>query len=230
MKDVLIAPYADAQTLVTTAQPWMQTTRVYALLWRRMARCVAGSFQEDDGRGCIERQQLQYSVCLRAQRNKSRREGSILVTDATPGSSTKNIEVCPSFWTGPSAKYLLYNSEKTSPRPPYRDNDGNGWCAKDSDNSKQTNQHFATAATTVLHELTHLDSLGAKVGLKDEDGQQGTDDFQAGCELDGARDYPADYRKNQDDDMPSPDYNAESYAAVTEIYSWNYVSPMRSSR
>jgi hypothetical protein len=70
-----------------------------------------------------------------------------------------------------------------------------GWCGRrlannDPNVSARINQYFATAGHTVLHELTHLDSLGSVVGLQpDAAGRHGTFDFEVGCELDGA--YPA---------------------------------------
>jgi hypothetical protein len=43
-------------------------------------------------------------------------------------------------------------------------------------------------------------------------GRHGTDDAQTGCELSGARDHLANYKANNE--ITSPDYNAESYAAA----------------
>jgi len=74
-----------------------------------------------------------------------------------------------------------------------------------------------TIGHTILHELTHLDSLAAQAGLAAPDtgndqGRHGTDDAQTGCELLGARAWLQTYK--QDDQKTSPDYNAESYAAA----------------
>jgi hypothetical protein len=77
---------------------------------------------------------------------------------------------------------------------------------------------------TVLHELTHLDALGKAAGLEapdpnENDSPHGTDDAQpqdtpAGCELKGARKYLQTYINKGNEDIASPDYNAESYAAA----------------
>ncbi|MCJ1287407.1 hypothetical protein MMC26_006756 [Xylographa opegraphella] len=82
---------------------------------------------------------------------------------------------------------------------------------------------FLTAAGhTIIHELTHLDSLASQAGLSGAPddllapGSHGTNDEQEGCELQGARNFLRKYNNNPD---ASPDYNAESYAAAaTEIY------------
>lgn len=65
---------------------------------------------------------------------------------------------------------------------------------------------------SILHELTHLDSLAKQAGLGPKDNQHGTDDSQEGAELGGARDHLKKYKKDKDE--PSPDYNTESYAAA----------------
>ena len=67
---------------------------------------------------------------------------------------------------------------------------------------------------SILHELTHLDSLAKQAGLEPPPNgdRHGTDDEQSGLELTGARDYLKEYEK--DADKASPDYNAESYAAA----------------
>ena len=70
---------------------------------------------------------------------------------------------------------------------------------------------------SILHELTHLDSLAKQAGLtapsegEDKD-QHGTLDAQDKRELTGARDWLEKYEK--DSTNISPDYNAESYAAA----------------
>lgn len=70
---------------------------------------------------------------------------------------------------------------------------------------------------TILHELTHLDSLSTQAGLLaptegNDIGRHGTDDAQTGCELLGARDLLRNYQA--DNNLTRPDYNAESYAAA----------------
>ena len=70
---------------------------------------------------------------------------------------------------------------------------------------------------TILHELTHLDSLAKQAGLKapskgEGKGRHGTEDAQDALELTGARDWLQQYEK--DPTKVSPDYNAESYAAA----------------
>lgn len=88
------------------------------------------------------------------------------------------------------------------------------------------------AGHSILHELTHLDSLGEQAGLGapttgDDQGRHGTDDAQTGCELLGARDWLTRYQT--DNSLTSPDYNAESYAAAatgkTSIGSELYCTP-----
>lgn len=71
--------------------------------------------------------------------------------------------------------------------------------------------------TTILHELTHLDSLSNQAGLEaptegNDIGRHGTDDAQTQCELVGARNWLQQYQA--DSRNTSPDYNAESYAAA----------------
>lgn len=70
---------------------------------------------------------------------------------------------------------------------------------------------------SLLHELTHLDSLAKQAGLDAPDegpdaNRHGTDDAQSGRELLGARDHLKEYKK--DNTVTRPDYNAESYAAA----------------
>ena len=70
---------------------------------------------------------------------------------------------------------------------------------------------------SILHELTHLDSLAKQAGLTapsngPEKDQHGTEDVQKGSELTGARDWLIKYEK--DSTLSSPDINAESYAAT----------------
>jgi hypothetical protein len=153
------------------------------------------------------------------------------VTDATVASGptdAKTITLCPLFFTSASTRFFLFQASRgRSPGVPFRDNTGSGWC-----NTKQNANFFATVGMfpysqlldgdiissghTLLHELTHLDAVGRAAGLDpDGNGQHGTFDAQdqdTECELLGARSYLADY--NADNDLPSPDYNAESLAAA----------------
>jgi hypothetical protein len=167
---------------------------------------------------------------------------SVMFTDGTKGASNdfKTITACPAFWTAGSTEYLLgtgsstiggptIGEPKTSPNPPYRprDNTNPGWCSKrkagdDLNPSAWAANRYATAGTTILHELTHLDALGELVGLEaDGNGRHGTIDAQTGCELIGAREFLKDYNAKNTEGT-SPDYNAESYvAAATEIYWMN---------
>ena len=137
---------------------------------------------------------------------------SLAVTDATVGGTL--IEICKPFWTAPSTAFLLPgNNPNTSPlTKPYRDFSGSGWC-----NARQTSNFFATAGHTILHELTHLDSIGSLANLEaGPNGRHGTDDFQEqnldGCELRGARNYLTRWQGDTTGDLASPDYNAESLA------------------
>ena len=182
-----------------------------------------------------------YAIQFSCGNAKPCKKGSIMVTDATPGSATdvKTIEVCNDFWTSSSTNYLLYDSGKTSPSPPYRNNDDKGWCAKKTEDkeanvSKEKDDWFTTAGHSVLHELTHLDSLAKVAGL-DGDSEQnnahGTVDDQKKGDPSGAREFLTQYKDGKTGGT-SPDYNAESYAAAaTEIYfmhlcSFSEVSPV----
>lgn len=71
---------------------------------------------------------------------------------------------------------------------------------------------------SILHELTHLDTLAQSAGLDaptdgDDAGRHGTGDYQSGCQLRGARDWKATWETDKIN-YPSPDYNAESYAGA----------------
>jgi len=90
--------------------------------------------------------------------------------------------------------------------------------------SKFWDSRLIDAGHTILHELTHLDAVGSAGGLSGVNNEHGTDDYQRDtntlCELLSARKYLDDWRKDQqtdkpdDEKLPSPDYNAESYAAA----------------
>jgi hypothetical protein len=106
-------------------------------------------------------------------------EQSAMVTTATAGGPNivKTIEVCPAFWIGGGTAYLLDDSKRTRPSPPWRSTGDSrtDWCGKqdsrgDPNVSAREHQFFATAGTTVLHELTHLDSMGTHVGLDPSNG------------------------------------------------------------
>ncbi|KAF2235757.1 hypothetical protein EV356DRAFT_499389 [Viridothelium virens] len=172
-----------------------------------------------------------YAIQFSCGNAKPCKKGSIMVTDATPGSATdvKKIEVCNDFWTSTSTNHLLYDSSKTSPDPPYRSNDDKGWCAKRTEDkeenvSKIKDDDFTTAGHSVLHELTHLDSLAKIAGLEGDEDQKnahGTTDADKKGQPSGAREFLEQYKKGKTKDT-SPDYNAESYvAAATEVYFMN---------
>lgn len=82
--------------------------------------------------------------------------------------------------------------------------------------SSRNADFFATAGHTILHELTHLDVVGKAAGLvADDHGSHVTDDPQTEYKLNsllGARSFLDRYKQKKTND--SPDYNAESYAAV----------------
>jgi hypothetical protein len=167
-----------------------------------------------------------YSIQFECKDTPSCADTSVMVTDATTGEAgdVKKIEVCPKFWTSPGTKYVLPRSSTTEPSPPYRaiDRTSTGWCQQNTGNgkdvSRRAQRYFITAGATVLHELTHLDSLAKEAGLEAEEGRHGTADPQSGCEFPGARSFLKSYIAGQTDDT-SPDYNAESYAAAaSEIY------------
>lgn len=85
---------------------------------------------------------------------------------------------------------------------------------------------------SILHELTHLDTLAQASGLEapaegqEDAGRHGTGDYQSGCQLRGARDWKVTWEN--DKDHPSPDYNAESYAgAATGMYNFILIGRLR---
>lgn len=232
MKSVLEQAYTDAVTLANQAQNVASDNKGFTHYFggnladkqlthfQNMMKGVAGS-------------ENTYAIQFECANTPDCSDSSVFVTDATAGSATtvKEIQVCRQFWTSVSTRYLLYDSSKTTPNPPYRNNDATlqGWCRKSAANgdanvSARINQYFATAGHSVLHELTHVDSLAQSAGLDGDDsagGAHGTDDFQSGCELAGARGFLSDYIAGNTGGT-SPDYNAEGYAAAaTEIYFMN---------
>jgi hypothetical protein len=136
---------------------------------------------------------------------------SAMYTDVLVGGPNdfKTITACPQFWTSGTTRYLLGTSSsstiggppiapsKTSPNAPYRprDNTNPGWCTKrregnDPNPSAWKTNRYATAGTTILHELTHLDALGRSANLiPDQANQHGTGDAQKNCEFVGARQF-----------------------------------------
>lgn len=124
-----------------------------------------------------------------------------MVIESTVGQATdvKIITVYPSFWTAVSSRYLLGSPQLTTPSPPYRtyEDNFNMWCGKDpviQGQTERNSQFFATAGHAVLHEPTHLHSLSDFVDLQDDAANgnpaKGADDYQTGCELSGARQFP----------------------------------------
>ena len=234
MKSVLQKAYSDASALANQAQNVALDNKGFTHYFGGNLPDIQLTHFQNMMRG-VANSDNNYAIQFDCANIPDCTPQSVLVTDATLGSATdvKVIQVCSSFWTTASTKFLLYDSSNETPSPPYR-NDGTtlqGWCRKAAANgdpnvSARTNQWFATAGHSVLHELTHLDSLAQFAGLSgetDAGGAHGTDDFQTGCELTGARSFLSDYIA--DDDNPSPDYNAESYAAAaTEIYFMNLCS------
>lgn len=141
-------------------------------------------------------------------------------TEAVPADQLKKINLCKSFFTTPSTRFVLPDSQHNENSPPFRDLTSSGWC-----NKKLTANFYATIGHTILHELTHLDTLGKQTGLEaelDDNGKvisHGTSDLakdggakNAPCELAGARQYLIDYEA--DNTLGDPSYNAESHAAA----------------
>jgi hypothetical protein len=149
---------------------------------------------------------------------------SLAFTDpsiADPADQLKKINLCRSFFTAPSTRFVLPDSQHNENSPPFRDLTSSGWC-----NKKSTANFFATIGHTILHELTHLDTLGKQTGLQVEvdedtgkDVSHGASDLTkddevrpAPCELAGARKYLTQYEA--DNTLGDPSYNAESHAAA----------------
>jgi len=174
--------------------------------------------------GSITSSQNRYTIEFDCAKNSLCKGQIVFFIDASPGTSTdkKMITACSEFWTSAASRYLLGSNTKTTPSPPYRSrdvDDRRGWCTKttvknDPNVSDRLNQYFATAGHSVLHELTHLDALAEAAGLdaNPDDNTHGTDDDQKHCELKDARAWLKTYMGKAGN--PSPDYNAESYAAA----------------
>lgn len=83
---------------------------------------------------------------------------SLASTDSTPRSSpdVPQMLICPPFFEFPETANNL-NSKDIIQNPSRRDNSWCGPLPKFSD--------FETAGHTLLHELTHLDAVGAAAGL-----------------------------------------------------------------
>ncbi|KAF2734898.1 hypothetical protein EJ04DRAFT_512195 [Polyplosphaeria fusca] len=226
-RDVLEAAYADAVTLAETSQSISPGARAFLHYFGgaspeaqldHVRRMFTGIAEETNRFTIMFECSGTGGDCPNVQ--------SVANTDATVGEAgdEKTIHICNPFWTSASTRYLLHRDDQEEPSPPFRPATSSGWCAMSGSNSLRNAQFFATAGTSILHELTHLHALASNAGLDgdpDEDNRAGTGDFQTGCELLGARAHLVRYQQNDgsDNDVASPDYNAESYAAVaTELY------------
>lgn len=97
-----------------------------------------------------------YSFSVRCAASCTGDESSSLaITDSAPqdGSTLREMKLCPLFFTAAETANNLsskaYNGDKRG-----------SWC--------QTGQKFSdfeTAGHTILHEMTHLDALGAAAGV-----------------------------------------------------------------
>ena len=164
------------------------------------------------------------------------------MTDPEVGDG-KSIWLCPAFWTAATSAYLLPPKDGPGPSEPvvkpFKSKDDKGWCQR----GRKSNW-FATAGEhaychltqspecaeltiiighTILHELTHLDSLASVAGLEpDNGGRHGTLDYKGNlrkfCELSGARNYLGVWESSQanpeEEEVWDPTYNAESYAGM----------------
>lgn len=86
-------------------------------------------------------------------------DNSLAITDAAPRAlpAVAQILICPLFFTAPeTAKDLQSKTYKTNPGR----RDPPSWCSPG-----QKFADFETAGHTLLHEMTHLDALGAAAGL-----------------------------------------------------------------
>ncbi|GAB7353826.1 hypothetical protein MBLNU459_g4199t2 [Dothideomycetes sp. NU459] len=139
---------------------------------------------------------------------------SLAITDSAPqdGNTLREMKLCPLFFTAAETANNLDSKE-------YNGNKRGSWC--------QTGQKFAdfeTAGHTILHEMTHLDALGASAGVPartDASGltSHGTDDVTgyAGDYVHAARELLTDWVNNPDEMAPAalkPYQNAENIAAA----------------
>ncbi len=84
---------------------------------------------------------------------------SLAITDATPRAlpTVAQMLICPLFFTAPeTSKNLESKSYKQNPGR----RDPPSWCSPG-----QRFADFETAGHTLLHEMTHLDAVGAAAGL-----------------------------------------------------------------
>lgn len=89
------------------------------------------------------------------------RDNSLAITDATPRAlpAVAQMLVCPLFFTAAeTAKTLTSKSYQTNPGR----RDPPSWCSPG-----QKFSDFETAGHTLLHEMTHIDALGAAAGLSE---------------------------------------------------------------
>ncbi|KAH0555925.1 hypothetical protein GP486_006132 [Trichoglossum hirsutum] len=207
MQEALLAAVHDAVALAQAAESLPATSVAFTHYFKgdpQHANFVAMMRKIGD-------QSDAYTVEFDCASGKPCGPQSIAVTDATVGepSTRKTIQICNTYWKSGATRYLLPGTS-TSPDPPYRSKQE--WCT-----SKPTGgaNYYATAGHSLLHEFTHLDTLGKQAGLSpDGDGRHGTGDFQKGCELNGARTQLDSWVKDTKGVLASPDYNAESYAAT----------------
>ncbi|KAF2089452.1 hypothetical protein K490DRAFT_72221 [Saccharata proteae CBS 121410] len=91
---------------------------------------------------------------------------TLAITDAQPqtGSTPREMLICPLYFTASVTANNL-NSKK------YDGDKRGSWCQ-----SGQKFKDFETGGHTLLHEMTHLDALGAAAGEPLHDGVHGTDD------------------------------------------------------
>lgn len=127
----------------------------------------------------------------------------------------KVINFCKPFFTSASTRFVLYNPENDDNTPPFRPLTSSGWC-----NTKNIANFYATIGHTILHELTHLDTLGQQAGLAvDGKGRHGTSDVvthpddKSLCQLHGACDWLIN-GWGKDNSLEDPSYNAESHAGA----------------
>jgi len=230
MKSVLQAAYSDAMTLATFAHDHAAANRNAIGLTNFFDTTIDGQYNNFlKMMKSITTGPKTFSarfVCKDTLKSCDR--DSAMVTDATASANEnefKDIIVCPIYWKSMGTTYLIpKDADSIKQERPYRDlGDGaESWCWLARNRgprvSKEKANYFATAGHTIIHELTHLDSLAKHVGLEEgDDRQHGTVDASGKCELNGAYTFFQRWKKKTD--SLSPDYNAENYAAAaTELW------------
>jgi hypothetical protein len=95
-----------------------------------------------------------------ADQNPTRTSWSYAITDAQPekDSVAREMKICPKYFTDDQTKQSSNSDGKTyKPNPKRTDK---SWCIKAPFKLK----NFMVGGETLLHELTHFDSVGVEAG------------------------------------------------------------------